>query len=403
MSMSAPGNPFDDVSLGRLRRRRSEKWATHPADVLPVFVAEMDFAVAPAISRVLAQAISDGDLGYAYADGSRLAAHFAAFAARRWVWDVDPTSVVAAPDVMVGVAELLRGLTVAGAGVIINTPVYAPFYSVIAETGRRVVEVPLLGSDAGSRLPLDGIRAAFAAGATALLLCNPHNPTGYVADRGELLAVAEIVNRYNAVVLSDEIHSPLVLAGAEHVPFGALPGRSAERAITLTSASKAWNLAGLKCAVVVATSDPMRRAVAGLPANLAARAGHLGVLAGETAFAEAEPWLDDLCAYLDATRKWLPGLLADRLPGVHYEPGQATYLAWLDCRELGLGPDPAAHFLEHGRVALTPGPAFGTLGRGFARLNLGTSRALIEDAVDRMARAAAIRPTGAGYSALAPS
>ena len=381
--------PFDSVSVERLRRRRSEKWATHPPDVLPSFVAEMDFAPAPAIAAVLGRALADGDLGYAHGRGTELGLAFAGFARRRWGWEVDPDAVVAVPDVMVGVAELLRLLTPPGAGVIITPPVYPPFFSVIAETGRRPVEVPLRGADAGRRLPLAGIRAAARRGARALLLCNPHNPTGDVAERDELLAVAEIMADHDGVVLSDEIHAPLTLAGATHVPFCSLPDPAAERAITLTSASKGWNLAGLKCGLAVARSERMRATLAGLPIDLPDRVGHLGVLASEAAFRDGEPWLHALIDYLEETRRWLPGILADRLPQVRYEPGRATYLAWLDCRGLGLGDDPAAHFLEQGRVALAPGPDFGTPGRGFARLNLGTSRALIEEAVERVARACA--------------
>jgi len=378
---------FDSVSLAQLRRRRSEKWAKYPADVLPAFYAELDFAPAPAISAALAGAVAEGDLGYAYAAGSGVAEAFAGFAARRWGWEVDPGAVTAVPDVMVGVAELLRGLTEPGAGVVINTPVYPPFFSVVAETGRRTVEVPLLDADAGRRLPVEGIRDAFADGARALLLCNPHNPTGYVPQRDELLAVAELVAEHDGLVLSDEIHAPLTLAGATHVPFCSLPGAAAEHGIALSSASKGWNLAGLKCALAIAGSERMRAALATLPVDLPDRVGHLGVLANEAAFAAGEAWLDELLTYLEGTRDQLPGLLAERLPQVRYEPGQATYLAWLDFRALGLGDDPAAQLLEHGRVALARGPEFGELGRGFARLNLGTSRALVEQAVDRIARA----------------
>ncbi len=380
---------FDSVDLVALRRRRSEKWTRHPADVLPAFVAELDFAPAHEIGEVLVDAIANGDLGYANPSGSRLAEAFAGFAERRWDWRVDPEAVVAVPDVMVGVAELLRLLTKPGAGVVITTPVYPPFFSVIAEVGRRVIEVPLLDGDRRERLPVQQIEAAFAEGAEALLLCNPHNPTGYVAGREELLALGEIVDRHDGVVLSDEIHAPLTLEAASHVPFCALPAAAAEAAITLTSATKAWNLAGLKCGLAVARSPRMREALRSLPVDLHDRVGHLGVLASVAAFTRAEPWLDELRAYLAETRRWFPGLLAERLPGVVFHPGQATYLAWLDCRALGLGADPAAHFLTKGRVALAPGSDFGTLGRGFVRLNLGTTRSLIEEAVGRMASALA--------------
>jgi cystathionine beta-lyase len=178
------------------------------------------------------------------------------------------------------------------------------------------------------------------------------------------------------------------------VPFGGLSDAAAAVAITLTSASKGWNIPGLKCAVAVAASAPMRRLLAALPRDLPDRVGHLGVLASEAAFDDGEEWLDGLLVYLDETRRWLPGLLADRLPLVGYAPGSATYLAWLDCRRLPLGDDPAAHFLEHGRVALASGLDFGSAGAGFARLTLGTSRALVTEAIDRMAQALAV-PLGA--------
>jgi cysteine-S-conjugate beta-lyase len=386
---------FDAIRLDDLRRRRSAKWTMHAEDVLPSFYAELDFPLAPPVAAALAAAIGDGDTGYAHGGGSGLGDAYAGFAARRWGWDVDPDAVVAIPDVMVGVAELLRLLTRPGAGVVIDTPVYPPFFSVIREVGRRVVEVPLRSREHDRRLPIEGIRKAFAAGAEAMLLCNPHNPTGYVAAPDELSAVAAIAGEHGGVVLSDEIHAPLTEHGATHVPFCSLPGPAAERGIVLTSASKAWNVAGLKCGIAIARSERMRDALRALPVDIHDRVGHLGVVASIAAFRHGEPWLDELRAYLDNTRRWLPGLLAERLPGVVYEAGRATFLAWLDCRALGLGDDPAEAFLAHGRVALSRGPDFGDPGRGFARLNIGTSRALIEQAVDRMALTPAAAAAGA--------
>jgi cysteine-S-conjugate beta-lyase len=242
-----PAFDFDAVDLDALRRRRSEKWTRYPQDVLPAHIAEMDFTLAPPVAGALHEAIEAGDVGYAHARRSGLPEAFAEFAARRWQWEVDPETVVAVPDVMVGVAELLRLLTRPGAGVVVNTPVYPPFFSVIAETGRTVVEVPLLEPGADARLPLEGIGAALASGAEAVLLCNPQNPTGYVAREEELLELAGLVQRYEALLLSDEIHAPLTLPGVAHVPFCSLPADGTGRAISLTSASKAWNLAGLKC------------------------------------------------------------------------------------------------------------------------------------------------------------
>jgi cysteine-S-conjugate beta-lyase len=288
----------------------------------------------------------------------------------------DPDGVVAVPDVMVGVAELLRVLTPKGAGVVIHPPVYPPFFSVIAETGRRVVEVPF----DDDRLPLEGTREALRAGARAVLLCNPQNPTGNVWNADDVRALGEIVARHDAIFLSDEIHAPLTMPGVTHVPAALV----AEHAIVLTSATKAWNLAGLKCGLAVSRSRRMRDAMARLPVDLHDRVGHLGVIASTAAFTDGDGWLDELRDYLAKTRQILPELLAEHAPGVRVAPASATFLAWLDFRDTGLGDDPAAVVLARGRVSLLPGTDFGSVGGGFARLNIGTSHELVEEAVRRI-------------------
>jgi cysteine-S-conjugate beta-lyase len=362
---------FRTVELDELRSRRSEKWRKFPVDVLPSHIAEMDFAVAPPIEEALTAAVRAGDLGYAHARSSGLPEAFAAFAERRWGWSPDPAGVVAVPDVMVGVAELLRVFTSDGAGVVINPPVYPPFFSIIAETGRRAVEVAL----EDGRLPLDGMRAALRDGAGAVLLCNPQNPTGNVWSADEVRAVGELAAEHDALFLSDEIHAPLTLPGVTHTP--------ATNAIVLTSATKAWNLAGLKCGLAVGAPDVLAK----LPEPIHDRVGHLGILASAVAFTEGEEWLDELRAYLAETRRLLPDLLAEHAPGVHVSPAQATFLAWLDFRETPIAADPAAAVLEHGRLSLLPGPEFGSAGAGFARLNIGTSHAIVEESVRRIGRA----------------
>jgi cystathionine beta-lyase len=372
---------FDDLSLEALRARKSAKWATYPADVLPAWVAEMDFALAGPVRDVLRSALELDDCGYPHPDG--LAEAFSSFAAARFAWEVDPGSVSLVADVMVGVTEVLRALTGPDDGVVLNPPVYAPFFSALAELGRTVVEVPL----AEGRLDLEGLERAFAAGARAYVLCSPHNPTGRVHSRPELEQVAELSKRYGVLVVSDEIHAPITLPGATHTAFGSLGEELAERAVTIASASKAWNLAGLKCAVLVAGSQWMRSELERLPPSLPYHVGHFGVLASIAAWESGVDWLDELVRYLDGNRRLLAELLAERLPGVGYVMPEAGYLAWLDCRALGLGDDPAAMFLERGRVALSPGPNFGAQGKGFARLNIGTSRALMTEAVERMASA----------------
>jgi cystathionine beta-lyase len=380
-------DPFNDCSLAELRLRRSEKWTTYPDDVLPAFVAEMDFRLAEPIRRTLAEAIARSDTGYASPKG--LGEAFAGFARTWFDWSVDPRRVVLVPDVMVGAAEVLRLTTEPDSAVVINTPAYPPFFPTIAEYGRRVADVPLLRTARGWELDFDALEQAFRSGAGAYLLCNPHNPTGRVFRRDELERIAALAGRYGVVVVADENHAPLTLAGAVHTPFVSLGEGAASNAVTVTSAAKAWNLAGLKCAVVVAGSEAMRARLATLPVEVQVRAGHLGVLAAIAAFREGGPWLEGLLAHLDRNRKLLTQLLAAQLPAVGYVQPEASYLAWLDCTKLGLGANPAAHFLKHGRVALTRGLDFGPNGAGFVRLNMGTSSALLTEAVARMAAAVA--------------
>jgi cystathionine beta-lyase len=372
-----------DCSMDRLRKRKSFKWRTYPSDVLPAFVAEMDFDLAKPVTEAVTAALALGDAGYPHI--GELAEVFAAFARKRLRWVVDPATVFAIPDVMTGIAEVVQAVTPPGSGIVINPPVYPPFSFRFGFSGRRVIEAPLSRGDDG-RYDLDPEaldRALSAEGASAYLLCSPHNPTGRVWSREQLMTVADICQRRGVVLLADEIHTPLALAGAEHVPFLSLDHEMTQRAIAFTSASKGWNIAGLKCAVAVAGSAELVTVLAERWEALLA--GHLGLLATAAAFSDGLPWLDVVCGQLDENRGILAGLLAERLPGVGYVPPEASFLAWLDCRAAGLGDNPAAEFLARGRVALSPGPDFGTQGNGFVRLNMGTSPELMGEAVNRMA------------------
>ena len=370
-------DPFDDLSLELLRLRHSAKWQKYPSDVLPAWVAETDFPLALPIREALLAAISRDDTGYAMP--GKLPQAFAGFAGRRFGWQVDPERVRLVVDTMSGVLELVRGLTAPGDGVVVNPPVYAPFFGATKEAGRRIVHVPLVDG----RLDLDGLERAFAGGATAYLLCHPHNPTGRAHERAELEAIAELAGRHGVAVISDEVHAPMTLPGATHLPY-----LTVGDGVCVTSASKTWNLAGLKCAVIVAGSEAMHTTLnERIPPYLGAHASLFGVLAATAAFEHGDEWLDALVRHLDRNRALLAELLEEHLPDVGYAPPQAGYLAWLDCSRLDLGIDPSDAFLERGRVALGAGPTFGEQGRGFARLNFGTSAALLEEAVRRMARA----------------
>jgi cystathionine beta-lyase len=376
-------NPeLTELSLDQLRLRRSAKWRYFDEDVLPAFVAEMDFPLAAPVKIALAEAVELDDTGYGYPAGLGLAEAYVEFAAARFGWEVDPARVSPAPDVVNAITSLLRKLAKPGDKVIINTPVYHPFAMVIAELGLELAEAPLV-DDA---LDLDAIDAQFRAGAVALILCSPHNPTGTVPTAAELKAIAEAAAAHGAWVLADEIHSPLILPGATHTPFLSVSEAAREHGIALVSASKAFNLAGLHCAQFVTASERAQEIVAGLP-FAATHAGHFGAIASVAAYRDGAPWLDDVIAVIDHNRSLLADLLAEKLPEVGYTPPHAGYLTWLDLRAFDLGDDPSEALLKRGRVALNPGPAFGPQGVGHARLNIGTSPALVEEAVKRIGKA----------------
>jgi cysteine-S-conjugate beta-lyase len=379
-------NQFDDISLGELRRRRSYKWRAFPSDVLPSFVAEMDFMPAPVVAEALVQAVELGDCGYAWPDAD-LAESVSGFFGTRFGWQIDPAEVTLIPDVMTGVAEILRRALAPGEGVVINTPVYPPFFHHIGEVGCRVVEAPLRSGAGGYELDLAVLEAAFASGARAYLLCSPHNPTGRVFSRAELEAIVELAERYDVLVLADEIHAPLVLPGAHHTPFLSLGEAAAARGIALVSASKGWNIPGLKCAQIVTASEQMRALIGKLPHELSFRAGNLGIIASTAAYRDGGDWLDELLAVLDRNRRLLAEILCEQLPQVRYVPPQATYLAWLDCRALGVEGPLAEHLVARAGVALVDGNECGPPGAGHVRLNLATPRPLLRTIVEKMAAA----------------
>ncbi|HET8927896.1 MAG TPA: MalY/PatB family protein [Microbacterium sp.] len=396
-------NPLEELSIAQLRARTSMKWRAHPEDVLPLWVAEMDVALAPAVRDALHEAIDRGDTGYPA--GNPLAEAISRFAADRWGWnDLDPERTKIVPDVMMGVVEVLRLITAPGDTVVVNAPVYAPFHAFVVHADRRIAEAPL-GPDA--RLDPVSLERAFRdarqrGGQTAYLLSNPHNPTGTVHTRAELEAVAALAREYGVRVVSDEIHAPLVLPGATFTPYLSVLG--GENAFALTSASKAWNLAGLKAAIAVAgpaSADDLRR----MPEEVSHGPSHVGIIAQTAAFDGGREWLDGLLTGLDANRTLLTRLVAEQLPDVALTRPEGTYLAWLDCRALGLEDDgaagsgrtepavvselagPARFFLDHARVALSSGHVFGTGGAGHVRLNFAASQAVLTEAVTRMGQA----------------
>ena len=376
--------PVRPLPLDRLRERTSEKWREYPADVLPLFVAESDFPLAPAVTAALRRAVELGDTGYT-ASRTPLAAAYAGFAQRRFGWQVDPARIRSTADVSLGIVEILRRVTRPGDRVVITPPVYPPFYELVEEAGAVVERVPLVANPDGWALDLAGIESALAGGARTVLLCSPHNPTGTVHPAATLSALADLAKRFDATVVSDEIHAPLTYPGETFTPFLAVSPTAAEVGFAVTSASKAFNLAGLKCALMITAGERPAAVVRGLPIEVEWRTGQFGMLAGTAAFsADSDPWLDGVLVTLDRNRRLLAELIAEQLPGARYRIPDAGYLAWIDLSALGWGDDPARRILREAKVALHFGPHFGDEGRGFVRLNFACDEEVLVDAVRRI-------------------
>lgn len=363
------------ASLAELRATRSsEKWRAYPPDVIPVWVAEMDAEPCPEVVAAVTDAVRRGDTGYSW--GPPFAEAFAAFAQHRWGWAVDARTAFQVADVMIGVESLVHAHVPADRAVVVSPPCYDAFYGFVESTGRRLVEAPL-GEDL--RLDEAALESAFrdAGDGSAYLLCNPQNPTGTVHTPDELRTVARLADAHGVLVISDEIHAPLVQRGVTFTPYLTLP--EAARGVALVSASKAWNLAGLRAALAI----PGAAMRLGLHEVVTHGAQHVATIAQTAAYAEGEGWLEQLLDEVADRRALLGELLASHLPGVVMAPSEATYLAWLDCSALGLD-DPAATFLERG-VAVAPGPRYDRRATQWVRFNLGTSREVIAAAVRRMA------------------
>lgn len=386
------GVPFSQLDPALLRTQRTSiKWTRFPEDVLPLFVAEMDFTLAPAIRETLIERVEASDTGYLDSAGP-LAEAFAGFARDRWGWEVPEEHVYLATDVATGIVEALRVGRPAGGRIALTTPVYPSFFEMLEEVPFEIVEIPLSISDPDrapqARLDLAAIEREFASpqGIDAFLLCNPHNPHGTVHTEAELTQLARLAARYDVFVVSDEIHAPLTHAGASFVPFAPLAAAARALSVTTTSASKGWNLAGAKCSVIVAADTAADDLLALLPPEVAVRASILGLHAGVAAFTDGRAWLDSAISQIQANDELLAALVETRLPGVRYARPSAGYLAWLDFTAAGLGDDPHGRILAEARVALNDGAAFGRGGAGHVRLNLACAPATIVEAVTRIAQ-----------------
>ena len=377
-------------NLAELQTHRSEKWRGFPADVLPLPVAEMDFPVAQPIRDLLAEMVAKSDLGYL---GSipELGQGFAHFAGMRWNWEVDPLQVRAATDVGVAVVEILRVFTQPGDSILLSSPVYHNFYNWINETKLNLVDVPFERTGDESNNPWeinwDGIEKAYASGLKVHILCSPHNPLGRIYSKEELLRLVALAKRYEVLIISDEIHAPLTYKDKSFTPMLSLGKEAEEVSITVTAASKGWNIAGLKCAIIVTQNEALKSKLDSMPIAVHYRASLLGGFATAIAFAEGGVWLDSVIENLDHNRRMIKELLGSQLPSVRYHLPDNSYLAWLDLEALNLGEDPSITLLEKGRVAFNAGHTYGKQCSQYVRLNFATSPTIVTEAIHRIARA----------------
>jgi len=376
-------------NLSVLQTHRSEKWRGFAKDVLPLPVAEMDFPVAEPIRAILTELVANSDLGY-LGPIPELGLGFKKFAQERWNWELDQSQVRAATDVGVAVVEILRVMTQPGDSILINSPVYHNFYNWINETKLNKVDVPFqrTGDEAANPWEIDwaGIEEAYASGIKVHLLCSPHNPLGRIYSKEELLKFVGLAQKHNVLIISNELHAPLTYKGNQYTPILSLGENAQKVSIVVSAASKGWNIAGLKCAIIVTQNSELFARLNEMPLAVHYRSSLLGAFATAVAFSDCGDWLDDVVSQLDENRYLIKNLLSAKLPSVRYHIPDNGYLAWLDLESLKFGVDPSKVLLEKGRVAFNPGHSFGAQCSQYIRLNFATSPVIVTEAMERIAR-----------------
>jgi cysteine-S-conjugate beta-lyase len=378
---------IDTTTAAMLRARGSAKWTAPGPDGFGAGVAEMDFGAAPPILDALASLSAQANFGYLPSPlGDQLAAACAEFQRRRYGWVVDPALIHHVPDVIKALEIAITHFSRPGSPVILPTPAYMPFLMVPGLLGREIIQVRMRDDGAGFfTLDLDAISGAFRAGGHLVIFCNPYNPLGRVFTADEMAQLADVVDRHGGRVFADEIHGPIVYRGTRHVPYASTSATAAAHTLTATSASKAWNLPGLKCAQVILTNEPDRQRWEEMGFFAAHGASNPGVVANIAAYRHGEAWLDEVLAYLDDGRRLLAGLLGRHLPQVRYRPPDGTYLAWLDCAGLDLSCSPGELVTDRGHVTVVDGPRFGDGGAGSFRLNFATPHPVLAEIVEHVA------------------
>ncbi len=373
---------FDTIPERRMTE--SIKWNMYAQDVLPMWVADMDFVSPQAVIEALQKRVAHGIFGYPQ-EMPQLRQVVQEHLVRHHHWEVGPDEILIIPGVVTGFNLACHALAEPGAGVLVQTPVYFPFLSAPGNAGMICQGMELTRSADGSyEVDWEAFEAAITEDTRLFILCNPHNPVGKVFRQDELERMAEICLKRGVVICSDEIHCDLVFAGHQHISIAVLDPEIAQNSITLIAPSKTFNLAGLECSVAIIPNPDLREKFLNARQGLTGWPNLFGQVAAEAAYRGGQEWLKELLDYLDANRKFLYESVEKELPGVSMALPEGTYLAWLDCRKIGFTENPAAFFLEKARVALNDGAMFGKGGEGFVRLNFGCPRSMLKQAIERM-------------------
>jgi cystathionine beta-lyase len=369
------------------RHSDSEKWRRYGPDVLPLWVADMDFRSPAPVIQALQERVAHGVFGYG-AEPTELRGTIVERLERLYGWQVSETDVVFVPGVVTGFNLACRAVAAPGDGVLMQTPVYPPILAAPAHAGLQRHAMELTCDASGYyTIDLDAFAAAITPATRLFILCNPHNPVGRAFTRDELTRMADLCLRHRIVICSDEIHCDLLLGATRHIPIASLSPEVADQTITLMAPSKSFNIAGLECSFAVIPNPDLRRRYLAARAGLVPGVNILGFVAALAAYRHGQPWLDDLLAYLGGNVDYLLDYVASHMPGIQVYRPEATTLAWLDCRAAGLTHNPHRFFLERARVALNDGDTFGPGGKGFVRLNFGCPRTLLAEALRRMSEA----------------
>lgn len=378
---------YDFNQIIERRRTDSAKWSWYEDGVLPLWVADMDFASPEPVVRALRHRVDHGVFGYAK-ESAALAEVLCERMERLYDWQITPEDIIFLPGLVCGLNVVSRAVGRPGSSVLVQPPVYPPFLDAPGHHDQTLAMAPLNqvvnGQTIAYEIDYDHFETAITPETRLFMLCNPHNPIGRGYSREELARLGEICLRHDLVICSDEIHSDLLLDGTRHVPTATVSPEVAQQCITLIAPSKTFNLPGLGCSAIIVENPELRQKLMKAKAGIVPHVNVLGYVAALAAYTESQAWLEGLLAYLTANRDFLVNYISENFPNIRTTVPQATYLAWLDCREAGIGPNPYEFFLKEARVALNDGSRFGPGGEGFARLNFGCPRPILEEALERM-------------------